>query len=651
MSGEPGRHDGIDGLRAVAVALVVAYHVGVPWVPGGFVGVDVFFALSGYLVTALLVREHDRDGGVALGAFWARRARRLYPLSWLVLAVVAVAGAAGVWDADQRRALPAATAAAFGQVANWWQGLSGGYLQASSAPSPLRHYWSLSVEEQFYLAWPLAVVATAAVARRRGWRPWRALGTVTVVGAAASVATGFFVDAQWAYLSTAVRAVALLAGALLAVAWARWPLRGPRTLRGRTWVWVAALPAAAVLAAVATTAHPEDRFLGRGGFALVAVCSAAAVAAAVCGPFRRALALAPLAWLGRRSYGVYLVHWPLVVALGPGRPWPVVAAVVVPVSLAAAEVLYRLVERPVVRGRVPRPALAAGAAVVAAATVVGLAAGWPRTTPSQQVGRTLVTVADPTTTTLPVGATTTVLPPCRPSAPPTTFGPDSAFDMSVVHEVADPDGPCSGAVKVMVVGDSMARGVANGLAALADPRVQVWDRSVLGCSLNALNYGRPCPRWRDLWRMDVEGVDPDVVVLYTTVHDGLQDVPGAPYLSDTARARRTAELADAVRLLGSRGATVVLSTVPVPRRPNGLFYCQGRATASRCDPAWVAAWNQAQADAARAAGAQVVDFAGWVAARPATAAGDRPDGMHLSGRALVDHSRWLVPLLVVSAPR
>ncbi|MFM7068950.1 MAG: acyltransferase family protein, partial [Actinomycetes bacterium] len=361
------RHRSLDGVRAVALAFVVAYHLGVPGFSGGFVGVDLFFVLSGYLITSLLVDEHRRTGSVSLRAFWARRVRRLWPLAWITFALVALAGLAGIWTADQRASLPGQTAAAVGQVGNWWQIAHGGYVERFAAPSPLRHVWSLSVEEQFYILWPLVLVGALVLVRRhvrlRGL-PWVLVGSL----AAASVALGFFVDPTRAYLGTATRSVALLAGAALALAWSRHPLSGPgsqaigSTRRLRWMLGAAGALGVATLIAVTAVAHPEDAWLGHGGFALIAVAATVVVAATVGGPFvvRDALAVGPMVWIGERSYAIYLLHWPIIVALGPGVPLWLRSAVTVVTACAGAELLRRLVEVPVTVRRVSPRLLGAG---------------------------------------------------------------------------------------------------------------------------------------------------------------------------------------------------------------------------------------------------------------------------------------------------
>jgi len=222
--------------------------------------------------------------------------------------------------------------------------------------------------------------------------------------------------------------------------------------------------------------------------------------------------------------------------------------------------------------------------------------------------------------------------------------------MATIDEVGDPGGNNCGVVtKVMVLGDSTGRGISNGLAALADSRLQVWDRTVLGCAFNQWNYGKKCPSWRDAWSISALGVKPDVVVIYTTVAEELQGGKVQDFLSAGARAERIGALTEAVRLLSATGAQVVFTTTAVPLRPNGLFYCRMKQTDSRCDPSWVAEWNRSLLQTSASTGAKVLDASGWIDARGASASRDRPDGLHLSGSALVEHSRWLVPQLLSAA--
>ena len=370
----------LDGLRGLAVAGVVIFHAG--HLLGGFLGVDLFFTLSGFLITTLLLQELGRSGGIALGHFWARRARRLFPA--LLALLFAVALYAVVWaqpnELGQIRSDAFSTVA---YVANWHSIVGGhGYWDLFAAPSPFKHTWSLAIEEQFYVFWPLLVLLLIAPVRRsrRGTdAPPRVLALALGL---AAVSTALMVglyrpghDPQRVYLGTDTRASSILLGAALA-ALLMW--RG--TLRAAATRW--ALEAAAgigllVLLWAWVTVDGADDLLYRGGFVVFACCTLAVIAAIVHprpGPVAAVLSFAPLRWLGLISYGLYLWHWPVFLVMTPARTgldgWWLVAARV-SVSLTIAIGSYFLVEMPIRRGaltgwtvRVATP-IAVGAAVMA----------------------------------------------------------------------------------------------------------------------------------------------------------------------------------------------------------------------------------------------------------------------------------------------
>ncbi|WP_182526737.1 acyltransferase family protein [Nocardioides dongkuii] len=370
----------IEGLRAVAVLSVLIYHAGLAWTPGGYVGVDVFFVISGFLITSLMVREIERSGRLGLADFWARRARRLLPASTLVLAFSAVV--AYLWlPVTSRKEYGGDIVAAAGYVVNWRLGLREvDYLAEQVGQSPVQHYWSLAVEEQFYVVWPLLIAALVALFRHR-WRTALLVG-IGLVTVASFVFTLSYAVAQpgLAFFVSTTRVWELGVGALLAIAFPTL-VRLPAAVRGVLgWLGLAAV-AASVLVLDSTTVWPGPATL------LPVLGTAAAILAGggTAAPWGvgRLLGLAPAVWIGALSYSLYLWHWPFLIAaegiwgdLRVREGLLVVLASAVPAWLS-----YRYVENPLRRAprlARPRPALTAGALsmVVAAAAGVALVASF-----------------------------------------------------------------------------------------------------------------------------------------------------------------------------------------------------------------------------------------------------------------------------------
>jgi peptidoglycan/LPS O-acetylase OafA/YrhL len=369
---------GLDGIRAVAVAAVLLFHANVAGSGGGFVGVSLFFTLSGYLITTLLLREHAERGTISLRGFWRRRIRRLAPAGLLTIAIVVVT--APLWlDAIQQRHLRGDVLASVGDVANWHFALANrAYADLFAAPSPLQHLWSLAVEEQFYVALPLIVVATLRLGRRG-----RAVHRVGVVAAAllaaSTVAALVTRNDTVAYYGTDTRAGELLAGVVLASVLTRVPLR-QWSLAARRVAAVAGVGAVSVFVALVIVCGTGSTWLDHGGFtAAAAVWVTVIVAAMVPGPVRWVLSCTPLVAIGRVSYGLYVVHWPLFLLLSPERMGVGgvgLLCVRLAVSGAVAAACYRWIERPIRYPRAVRPRrsvaplFAASAASVAAAVLV-----------------------------------------------------------------------------------------------------------------------------------------------------------------------------------------------------------------------------------------------------------------------------------------
>ncbi len=394
----------LDGLRGVAVAAVLLYHGGVGWAHGGFLGVEVFFVLSGFLITSLLLAEWSRTATIRLGAFWARRARRLLPALFCLVAVIglyyAVAGSAQAIPGLKGDGISALT-----YYSNWHQIAAGSsYFAATGPVSPLEHTWSLAIEEQFYVVWPILVGGVLWLANRRARRsgaggdaapanrrPLLVVLGVTVAGAIASVVdTAILFDGgrnlDRVYYGTDTRASGLLLGAALAIGLAIWragagarvsaPAPDADSLRQRLLELGAVLALAGVLAAIATT-DGSDGWLYPYGLLALDGATVLLIATAVLrpsSPAARALSVRPLRALGQISYGLYLWHFPLFLWLTAdtvGVSGTRLLLVRLAVTLAVSITSYFLIEQPIRQRRRPvwliraLTPLAAGGAVAA----------------------------------------------------------------------------------------------------------------------------------------------------------------------------------------------------------------------------------------------------------------------------------------------
>jgi peptidoglycan/LPS O-acetylase OafA/YrhL len=430
----------LDGLRAFAVLGVMAYHGGISWLPAGFLGVDAFFVLSGFLITSLLVSEWDRIRTIRLGPFWARRARRLLPALLLLLLFVVLYAQFGT-PAGTYPGLRLDALSTLFYVANWHFILIGSnYFNQTSLPSLLTHTWSLAVEEQFYLVWPLVVLGILKLTGRLS-----VLLTVSVLGALASAAEMALlfrhgVGSTRLYYGTDTHGQCLLVGAALASGLALFARRrsagddpgGDPNGAGRGWAarsqWarrsLGVLGAAGVVAAglLWWRASYTGSFLWEGGFLAAALATAAVLVSVVCAErswLASALSVRPLRFLGRISYGLYLWHYPLFQWIDGARTglsgYPLFG-VRCGVTLAVATVSFYLVERPIRQGalfrewraRVGAP-LAVGlvTVVVVAATGTGMVAAVATptrgTTAPSGSGRTVLVLGDSTALTLSVG--------------------------------------------------------------------------------------------------------------------------------------------------------------------------------------------------------------------------------------------------------
>ena len=558
---------GLDGFRGVAVIAVVLYHSGFRWARGGFLGVTAFFVLSGFLITGLLLRERDTNGAIALGRFWGRRARRLAPAVLVVTGLIVALVAGGMLRAAP--SLVGDAVAALAWVGNWRQIVGHrGYGGAFGGTSPFQHLWSLGVEEQFYLALPPVVVLATA---RRG-RSGRAL--LATVAAAAVLASSAVAAALHhpggpigrAYYGTDARAAEPFIGVLLAVA-----LVGPAGLRRfRRSIAVDAIGIVCLVglgALVVDLSERSDR-LYRGGFLLAAVLSAGVVVAAIQpgGLLARALGVAPLAGLGRISYGVYLFHWPVFLWLTERRtrltPWELLGARSA-VTVAVAATSYLLVERPIRAGRLPRPIALVAWMDVSVATIAGVvavtaSAAAPNAFALSAKAPTAAGTAGPAATSLPVRASSP--PTSRASGAPHVPGPPAAISQRQVRpagaarstaataqlESPGPDpnqappippSPSPNALRVVVVGDSLANNLGTGLQDWAANRtdVVVYNLAIPACPISRggarqLSDGSDfpvngaCGWWADAASARAEAFarfNPQVVV----IQDGANELP------------------------------------------------------------------------------------------------------------------------------
>ncbi|MET0144535.1 MAG: acyltransferase family protein [Ilumatobacteraceae bacterium] len=348
---------GLDGLRAISVVAVLLYHAEMPWLPGGFLGVEVFFVISGYLITMLLVREFERSSTISLRTFWTRRARRLLAAVYVLLA--SVSAAVLLFYREDASTLAGQVWAALAYVTNWFLIVTEqSYFAAVERPPVFQHLWSLAIEEQFYLLWPLLLLGLLRLFRGR---PLVIAGVITAGAIASFVWMAVLfepaMDPSRAYYGTDTRASGLLLGAALAILW-----KPNRTFRGDAEVKSVSLDlvgmgAVAVLVCCFATMRDTDSFLYRGGFAVVSVASCAAIMATVHGSTvlgRHVLSHPVLIWIGVRSYSLYLWHWPIFVYTRPEIDQPMTRYPTLVLRLAltvlAAELSYRYVEVPIRNG-------------------------------------------------------------------------------------------------------------------------------------------------------------------------------------------------------------------------------------------------------------------------------------------------------------
>jgi peptidoglycan/LPS O-acetylase OafA/YrhL len=563
---------------------VILFHLGYDWIPGGFVGVDVFFVLSGYLITGLLVDELARDGRIDLGRFYARRVRRLLPAAVLVVAVVLV-GTVGLLDRVDQAAIggDATYSALYG--ANWHFALAqGDYFAPGDVPSPLVHFWSLAVEEQFYVVWPALLLGLwALVARRRragAGVMGGVLAAILALTAISALLSVLHAPGALTYYGTHTRAYQLLAGAALAVAARRWMARRPGADDASARLRVAGVAlSVAACAALALLAHAVPDAQRYPGFAALAVTAASAALIAALDlmgahPLRRVAGARLPAAIGRISYSLYLWHWPTIVFLPllaerhdirPLAQKPVLIAAMTVLALIS----YKLWEQPIrirVRRRAPaRRVVLAGLVTSAAVAVPAIAFLQP---PSGFESQALASVRDL----------------ARPGACP-YYARDWADDARQARACVQRRGR---GLTIALVGDSHAQQWQPALLALAERHdLTVIRATRAGCAANDVQADREadvrevhgsaaaCVAWRSHVYPDlVARHDPDVVFVATRSHlspllvDGRRVEPHSP----EHRRAWSSGWDWTLRTLTAGGARVIVSEI-LPTLPERVPAC------------------------------------------------------------------------------
>jgi peptidoglycan/LPS O-acetylase OafA/YrhL len=494
---------GLDGLRAIAVLSVVAYHLRFQAMTGGYLGVDAFFVLSGFLITTLLIEEHREHGGIAFGEFWRRRARRLLPALYVMLVVVClvplvltrIVSPSAMASVDYLGNRSAALATFF-YVANWHNIIAGtSYFAQFSAPSPLSHTWSLAIEEQFYIFWPFvtAGLVTFVVARRS-----RSAGVIVcaaIAGASTILMTVLYEPlvastVTRVYFGTDTRLADLAVGAVLA-----WLVLGRNVApRARAPLNVAGGISLVLMLAFfklgGNVAFEPRTEMFRGGFLVFSILTAVLIAALrdVGGPINRLFSMAWLCAVGRVSYGLYLWHWPVIVYMNPqimgyGGFGLLVTRIVTMSALTWLS--YRFVEQPIRRRTIPiawrRPVFTVGTVVTLALVIV-------LTIPA------LVTPATASAATIAQYA---------PTSPPTGSGNVQGLEAL--------DATVTGTARVLLWGDSVTYLSGPGITAAvsAIPHVVFRNASFPGESIHGL------PHYRDVLRLEMRLYHPQMVMMST----------------------------------------------------------------------------------------------------------------------------------------
>jgi peptidoglycan/LPS O-acetylase OafA/YrhL len=592
---------------------VLLFHGGVSLVSGGFLGVEAFFVLSGFLITSLLVSEWRATHGIALGAFWARRARRLLPALFLMVTVVGLYYAAA-GPPDTMPDLRGAGISTLLYVANWHELAAGtSYFAANGAISPFKHTWSLGIEEQFYLLWPLLLVGVFWLVRRRQPRQWRHSDGALRLLLALTV-TGIFISAietlllfdggkglDRVYYGTDTRADSLLAGAALAIAFAlrgqgdQLPSRGRSIGLGARRLGALAIVGMSLVLALMCFANSGAGWLYPGGLIAVDLAVVTVIAAVVLAPetsVPRALSATPLRAIGVISYGVYLWHYPLFLWLddsSTGLSGIPLLVLRIAITLAISTASFVLLEQPIRRGKVPKPIIRTLAPLAAGVAVLALVVGSAIQTPGSDAA---AAPPPPKNTARFTGISLgcrvylqdtpqyglVPLPPNRAAGE--MYGTLRAHSiswhgaMTATFHTCPPD-------RVLLVGDSLAYSLGVGLM---DDEVhygiEVANAAMLGCAFTTageLNIGgqwqpqsNGCPDALDQWSRDVRTLGARAVIVELGYRDQFDWMIGGAVVHLGQRwfdQYVQGQIDRYVQVLSATGAKVVLLTVPYTNPP------------------------------------------------------------------------------------